>query len=71
MVAALTGPGDALWPVSVVLEGEYGIHGAALAVPVTLARGGAREVHEWPLSAPQLAGMRAAGEAVRAATAAL
>jgi malate dehydrogenase len=71
MVEALTGPGEALWPASVVLEGEYGVSGAALSVPVTLARGGAHELHEWPLSATQLAAMRAAGEAVRVATASL
>jgi malate dehydrogenase len=70
-VAALTGAGVALWPASVVLEGEYGVRGAALTVPVTLARGGVRELHEWPLSATQLATMRAAGEAVRVATASL
>ena len=71
MVAALTGPGEALWPASVALEGEYGVRGAALSVPATLARRGVRELHEWPLSVTQLAAMRAAGEAVRAATASL
>jgi malate dehydrogenase len=68
MVAALTGPNEALWPASVVLEGEYGVHGAALTVPATLARGGARELHEWELSEEQLRAFQAAGEAVRQAT---
>ena len=67
MVAALTGDDGELWPASVVLEGEYGVSGVALTVPVTLARGGVREVHEWPLTEEQLAEMHAAGEAVRAA----
>ena len=71
MVAALTGDDGELWPASVVLEGEYGVSGAALTVPATLARGGVREVHEWPLTEEQLAEMRAAGEAVRAAAATL
>lgn len=71
MVAAVTGPGEALWPASVVLEGEYGVSGAALTVPVTLARGGVRALHEWRLSETQLAAMRTAGEAVRKATASL
>jgi malate dehydrogenase len=71
MVAALTGPGEALWPASVALEGEYGVRGAALTVPVTLARGGVRELHGWPLPAAQLAALRAAGEAVRTSTATL
>jgi malate/lactate dehydrogenase len=54
-----------------VLEGEYGVSGAALTVPVTLARGGVRELHEWELTADQRAAMGAAGEAVRAAAATL
>ena len=69
LVAALAGDDGELWPASVVLEGEYGVRGAALTVPATLARGGVREVHEWPLTEEQLAEMRAAGEAVRAAAA--
>ncbi|MDP9293168.1 MAG: malate dehydrogenase [Actinomycetota bacterium] len=71
MVAALSGTGEALWPASVVLEGEYGIHGAALSVPVTLAQGGAREIHEWDLSPEQLTALRAAAEGVRRAADAL
>jgi malate dehydrogenase len=67
MIAALTGDAGELWPASVVLEGEYGVSGAALTVPVTVARGGVREVHEWELSGEQRAAMAAAGEAVRAA----
>jgi malate/lactate dehydrogenase len=43
------------------------VSGAALAVPVTLARGGVREVDEWDLTEEQRAAMGAAGEAVRAA----
>jgi malate dehydrogenase len=71
MVAALTSDDGELWPASIVLEGEYGVSGAALTVPVTLARGGVRELHEWDLSEEQLAGMRAAAGSVFAATATL
>jgi malate dehydrogenase len=71
MVAALTGTTGELWPASVVLDGEYGVDGVSLTVPVTLARGGVRELHEWPLSPSQLIAMHAAGEAVRRAVAAL
>jgi malate/lactate dehydrogenase len=48
-----------------VLEGDYGVHGGALSVPVTLASGGARKLHEWELSEGQLRALRAAGESVR------
>jgi malate/lactate dehydrogenase len=70
MVAALLGPpaGD-LWPASVVLEGEYGIDGVALTVPVTLGDGGVVAIHEWELSAAQDAAFRAGAEVVREALA--
>jgi malate dehydrogenase len=71
MIAALSSDDGELWPASVVLEGEYGVHGAALTVPVTLARGGIREIHEWDLTGEQRAAMAAAGEAVLAAAATL
>ena len=67
MVAALTAEEGELWPASVVLEGEYGISGVALTVPVTLARGGVRELHEWELDDDQRARMAAAALAVREA----
>src|SRR3954462_8827623 len=47
LAAALASDDGELWPASVVLEGEYGVSGGALTVPVTLARGGVRELHEW------------------------
>ena len=68
MVAALDGDGE-LWPASVVLDGEYGIEGVALTVPVTIGRGGAEQIHEWELGADDLAALRAAAELVRAAVA--
>lgn len=66
MVAALDGDGE-LWPASVVLDGEYGIEGVALTVPVTIGRGGAEQIHEWELGAGDLAALHAAAELVRAA----
>ena len=68
MVAALDGDGE-LWPASVVLDGEYGIEGVALTVPVTIGRGGAEQIHEWELGATDLTALHAAAELVRAAVA--
>ena len=66
MVAALLAPpGDERWPASVVLEGEYGIDGVALTVPVTLGDGGVDAIHEWELTAEQAAGLRAGADVVR------
>jgi len=40
MVRACVDPsGDELWPASVMLEGEYGVDGVSLSVPVTLGGG--------------------------------
>jgi malate/lactate dehydrogenase len=66
MVGALDGDG-ALWPASVVLEGEYGIEGVAVTVPVTLGRGGVREIHEWQLAGAELEALHRSAELVRAA----
>jgi len=72
MVRAVTadGPGE-LWPASVVLEGEYGIRGLAIGVPVTLAGGGVQQVHEWDLTAEQTAAFLSAAALVRGAAEAI
>ena len=50
-----------------MLEGEYGIHGVAVAVPVTIGRGGVERIHEWELTAAERDALRASAEFVRAA----
>lgn len=72
MVAAIDGPSELdgpaeLWPASVVLDGEYGIEGVAVTVPVTIGRGGAEQIHEWELAPRDLDALRASAEFVRAA----
>ena len=52
-------------PVSLVLEGEYGVEGGALGAGVAPGRGGL--IHEWQLAEEQDAFERAA-ELVREAT---
>jgi malate/lactate dehydrogenase len=72
MVAALLGPpGGEPWPASVVLEGEYGVDGVALSVPVTLGDGGVAAIHEWELADEQAAALRAGAGVVRDALAAV
>jgi malate/lactate dehydrogenase len=66
MVRALDGEGE-LWPASIVLEGEYGIHDVAVGVPVTVGRGGAQEIHEWELTSEQQSALAASAEYVRTA----
>ena len=66
-IEAIARGGDEVWPVSVVLEGEYGVDGVSLAVPVTLGSGGVGRVHEWGLDEGQRAAFLDAAEAVRSA----
>ncbi len=69
MVTAVAEGADEPWPASVVLEGEYGIAGVAVSVPVALAPGGVAHVHEWTLRADDLEALRASAELVRTALA--
>lgn len=68
MVAACLGGGERdVWPCSVMLEGEYGVVGVSLSVPVTLAAGGVAAIHEWELSSEELDALGAGAEFVGAA----
>jgi malate dehydrogenase len=68
MVSALDGEGE-LWPASLVLQGEYGIDGVAVTVPVTIGHTGAERIHEWDLEQGELEALRASAEFVREAVA--
>lgn len=55
------------WPASMVLDGEYGVRGVAISVPVELGQGGALRIEEWTLQESQLAALRRSAECVREA----
>lgn len=67
MIAALRNGGRERWPASIVLDGEYGIHGVAVSVPVRLGPGGAEEIEEWKLEPREQAGLEEAAGLVRSA----
>jgi len=71
VAAALAAPADDVWAASVVLAGEYGIDGVALTVPVTLGDGGVAQIHEWPITDAEAAGMQRGATVVRDALAAV
>jgi len=71
MVGALADGGGQRFPASVVLEGEYGIDGVSVTVPVTIGRGGVEEVLEWELSDAERDALHSAADGVRAAAAGL
>jgi malate/lactate dehydrogenase len=66
MITALGGTGE-LWPASLVLDGEYGVSGVAVTVPVTLGPGGAEQIHEWDLAGEEREALHASAEFVRLA----
>jgi len=58
LVAAITaGAGDP-WVVSTLLDGEYGISGASIGVPVVLRPDGVERVLEWELTDAELEALR-------------
>jgi malate/lactate dehydrogenase len=71
MVRALGGGERRPWPASMLLNGEYGIDGVSLSVPVLLGPGGGEQIDEWPLTAEQRSAVAAGAEFVRAAAAQL
>ena len=53
-------------PVCAWVDGEYGISGVYLGVEAEIGAGGVKKIVERDLTAAELAGLRAAAEAVRA-----
>jgi len=53
-------------PVCAWVDGEYGISGVYLGVEAEIGAGGVKRVVERDLTESELAGLRAAAEAVRA-----
>jgi malate dehydrogenase len=52
-------------PCSTPLEGEYGYHDLAMAVPVVLGHGGVREIQEWSLTPDEHVELERSIEALR------
>jgi malate dehydrogenase len=65
MVGAIASDAQTAWPASVLLDGEYGLHGISLSVPVALGRGGVTTIHEWRLDQSEKAALCQAAEVVR------
>jgi len=69
MVAAILRDEKRLLPACVELQGEYGLEGVLVGVPVVLGRDGVEKVVELALSADELAALRASADHVRATVA--
>jgi malate dehydrogenase len=68
MVAAIAHGKGELCPASIVLEGEYGIEGVSLSVPVYLGRRGVEEICEWEIAPEEQATLHEAAARVCEAT---
>jgi malate dehydrogenase len=66
MAKAVHDDAGAVMPVCAWVDGEYGISGVYLGVEAEVGRAGVRRVVETDLTDSELAGLRAAAEAVRA-----
>lgn len=64
MVAAIAADEKRLVPVSVELQGEYGLTGVCLGVPVILGAGGAERVVEMDLPSQEIDALHRSAEAV-------
>jgi malate/lactate dehydrogenase len=60
MVAAIAAGDGEPWVGSVLLDGEYGLNGLALGVPVILGPSGVQRVVEWELAPAELAELQKA-----------
>ena len=68
VASILEGGSDEAVCLSTPLDGEYGIGGVSLSVPVTLTDEGVGEILEWELSTAEREGLAAAAESVREKT---
>jgi malate dehydrogenase len=65
MVDAIMLDRKQILPCAVRLEGEYGIHGLFVGVPVKLGAGGAEEIIELELTSDEKAALNRSAESVR------
>jgi malate dehydrogenase len=65
MVKAVLGDSGEVMPVCAWTAGEYGVSDVYLGVPARVGSGGVTEIVELPLTDDELAGLRAAADAVK------
>ncbi len=62
MVASILGDKKEILPCSAYLEGEYGINGVFIGVPVALGKAGIERVYEFSIAERELAALRLSAE---------
>ncbi len=66
MMRALVNDTGGIFPCSCVLEGEYGLQGLSMSVPVSLGRDGVRETKQWELAPDELEGLERTAAVLKA-----
>jgi malate dehydrogenase len=64
LIRMITEDARELVTCSCILDGEYGMHGCSLGVPVRIGREGIHDIEEWRLDAWEQARMDEAGRSV-------
>ena len=67
LIRAMAADEGVVVPVCAVLDGEYGVHGVGVCVPVVLGREGVMSIAEWELEPAELSALQAAARNVAAA----
>jgi len=67
LVRAIRDDTGEVFPCSVVLDGEYGRSGLSMSVPVSLGRGGVREIRRWELEPDEREALERSADALAAA----
>lgn len=65
IIRAIATNSDEVLPCSVIPDGEYGLNGVSIGLPVLLGRGGVREIIEANISGVERAGLAAAEKKIR------
>ena len=67
IAASIVKDEHAVLPISVVLEGQYGLNGLALSIPSIVGRGGLEEILEIPLNTSEEQALRASAAQMKEA----
>ncbi len=66
MMRAILKDTGGIYPCSCVLEGEYGLTGLSMSVPVSLGRDGVREIKQWELAPDEIEGLERTATVLKA-----
>lgn len=66
IVEAIVNDTGQMFPVSIILDGEYGQHDLSMSVPAIIGRQGVRQILEWDLAPDELDGLKITTDKLKA-----